>query len=258
MATTTAAIQAEMARLRRELASLSETHDETLARYAETQARLDSVEQERSQFAASQRDEVERRDAELASLRSQLNAAQTEARVDDLERIEGVGPAFSRALQSAGIRNFSALRNADDATLRSAIERAGLKFAPSLPTWARQAALLDDGDEAGFTTFTESLRAGQLLDDEGRDDASGPEDDLQRIEGVGPKIERALKAQGIRTFSRLSRSSVRRLRQAIESEGITFAPSLETWSEQATFLARGDEAGFERLLTKLVAGRREV
>lgn len=84
---------------------------------------------------------------------------------DDLERIEGIGPKMRAALLDAGIRTYEQLAGADEATLRHAIEAHGLKFAPSIVTWARQAQLLADGDEEGFADLTRRLVAGR---DEGR------------------------------------------------------------------------------------------
>ncbi|MEU5565308.1 helix-hairpin-helix domain-containing protein [Micromonospora musae] len=80
---------------------------------------------------------------------------------DDLERIEGIGPKMAAALRAAGIHTFGQLAEADDDTRRTAIETAGLTFAPSLVTWGRQARLLADGDEAGFRELTERLVAGR-------------------------------------------------------------------------------------------------
>jgi predicted flap endonuclease-1-like 5' DNA nuclease len=80
---------------------------------------------------------------------------------DDLERIEGIGPQMSAALRAAGIRTYAKVAESDEAALRAAIERAGLTFAPSIVTWARQARLLADGDEAGFADLTRRLVAGR-------------------------------------------------------------------------------------------------
>jgi predicted flap endonuclease-1-like 5' DNA nuclease len=80
---------------------------------------------------------------------------------DDLKRIEGIGPKMAAALNRAGIRTFRQLSEADEPALRAAIEAAGLRFAPSLVTWARQARLLADGDEHGFNVLTKQLTAGR-------------------------------------------------------------------------------------------------
>jgi hypothetical protein len=89
-------------------------------------------------------------------------AEQPEQKVDDeLERIEGIGPAMANALRAAGIRTFAALAECDDDTKRAAIKSAGLSFAPSLATWSQQARLLADGDEAAFAALTARLVAGR-------------------------------------------------------------------------------------------------
>ena len=86
--------------------------------------------------------------------------------VDNLERIEGIGPKMSGALVRAGIRTYGQLAAADATALREAIEAQGLRFAPSLVTWGQQAQLLADGDEEGFADLTRRLVAGR---DEGRE-----------------------------------------------------------------------------------------
>jgi F-type H+-transporting ATPase subunit gamma len=80
---------------------------------------------------------------------------------DDLTRIEGIGKKMAAALQSAGISTFEALAAADEEALRSAIEAAGMRFSPSLPTWAAQAAYAAHDDWDGLQTYQESLVAGR-------------------------------------------------------------------------------------------------
>jgi predicted flap endonuclease-1-like 5' DNA nuclease/glycosidase len=80
---------------------------------------------------------------------------------DDLTRIKGIGPKISAALQAAGITAFAQLARAREETLRSALAAANLRLAPSLGTWARQAAYLARGDEKGFSAYTKKLTAGR-------------------------------------------------------------------------------------------------
>lgn len=75
--------------------------------------------------------------------------------------IEGIGPAFSGALRTAGITTFVRLAASSEDELRAAISAAGLSFAPSLPTWAKQADYLAKGDRAGFDAYVEFLVAGR-------------------------------------------------------------------------------------------------
>ena len=56
---------------------------------------------------------------------------------------------------------FAHLAEASVEQITTAIERGGLKFAPSVPTWAKQSALLAAGDEAAFAAYTDHLVAGR-------------------------------------------------------------------------------------------------
>jgi predicted flap endonuclease-1-like 5' DNA nuclease len=217
---------------------------------------------------------AEAAEAEVERLRAELAAApaatgiqgfmtKTSGGEDDLEIIEGVGPKFAAALRGDGLSTFNQIANADESRLRGALTKAGLSFAPSLPTWPQQARYLADGDEQNFRAYVQYLTAGReegtgsggIQGLSGADVADDRDDDLERIEGIGPRFASALRAAGIRSFNRLSTSSSDELRNAIEAAGLSFAPSLTTWAEQASLLASGDEAGFKALTDKLVAGR---
>lgn len=76
---------------------------------------------------------------------------------DELERVEGIGPRIATALRKAGISTYRELAATDAPTLQAALAASGLRFTPSLPTWSRQAALLAEGDEAGFLALTRTL-----------------------------------------------------------------------------------------------------
>jgi hypothetical protein len=80
---------------------------------------------------------------------------------DDLKIIEGVGPRMEAALIAAGIDTYAKLANASESDLRAAVEAAGMSFAPSIPTWARQAQYLVDGDMDGFQAYIDELTAGR-------------------------------------------------------------------------------------------------
>lgn len=79
-------------------------------------------------------------------------------------------------------------------------------------------------------------------------------DNLQIIEGIGPKMDAALRAEGIDTYRKVADASIADLRAVIEKHGLTFAPSLVNWSKQAVYLADGDQAGFETYRDHLIRG----
>ncbi len=65
-------------------------------------------------------------------------------------------------------------------------------------------------------------------------------DNLQIIEGIGPKIEELLHAAGIRTWSDLAGSSFDRLRQILDDAGPTYrVHNPGSWAEQAQLAAAG-------------------
>ncbi len=80
---------------------------------------------------------------------------------DDLTKIEGIGPKMSAALKSAGISTFAVLAESSEAELRTAIEAAGMRFSPSLVTWARQATLAVNGEWDALEEFQKNLVSGR-------------------------------------------------------------------------------------------------
>jgi predicted flap endonuclease-1-like 5' DNA nuclease len=82
-------------------------------------------------------------------------------------------------------------------------------------------------------------------------------DDLKRIEGIGPKISRLLKDNGILTFAQLANTSIDRLRAILLAGGPNFQlADPTTWPEQAKLAA--DEAWDElqALQDRLIGGRK--
>lgn len=80
---------------------------------------------------------------------------------DDLTVIEGIGPKMSAALVTVGIDTYAKLAATSEDAIREAISAAGMRFAPSLVTWAEQAAYAAKGDWDGLKTFKDSLTSGR-------------------------------------------------------------------------------------------------
>jgi F-type H+-transporting ATPase subunit gamma len=80
---------------------------------------------------------------------------------DNLTKVEGIGPKMAQALIAAGIDTFAKLAAVDETTLHTAIEAAGMKFAPSLPTWPLQAKYLAAGDFEGLKQYQQQLVSGR-------------------------------------------------------------------------------------------------
>ncbi|MBE1877784.1 helix-hairpin-helix domain-containing protein [Myceligenerans pegani] len=125
---------------------------------------------------------------------------------------------------------------------------------------AKQAALAADAAKAAEATG-EDVDAEAVADDAEAAAAVAPEpeqpadEDLKVIEGIGPKIEKALKAAGITSYAQVAATSEAELRESIAKSGIKFAPSVKTWAQQAQYLVEGDGAGLDEYQDYLVGGQ---
>ena len=83
-------------------------------------------------------------------------------------------------------------------------------------------------------------------------------DDLELIEGIGPKIAGLLNDAGISTFDALAKADAAKLHAVLEAAGSKFNMAKpETWPEQAALAAAADWAAFDKLTTELVGGVRK-
>lgn len=99
--------------------------------------------------------------ARTAPVAGAVRAAPQAVQPDDLKVIEGIGPKMAAALIAAGIDTFAKLSTSTEADLHAAVERAGMRFAPSIPTWAEQAAYAARGDWDGLKVFQGTLKGGR-------------------------------------------------------------------------------------------------
>jgi large subunit ribosomal protein L21 len=83
-------------------------------------------------------------------------------------------------------------------------------------------------------------------------------DDLELIEGIGPKIAELLRNDGITTFDALAKASVEQIQASLDKGGSKFNMAKpETWAEQAALAAKGDWDAFDKLTQELVGGVRK-
>jgi predicted flap endonuclease-1-like 5' DNA nuclease len=186
---------------------------------------------------------------------------------DDLKVVEGIGPKMEKALHAAGIDSFVKLAQATEADIHAAIEAAGMRFAPSVPTWPKQAEFAAHADWDGLATFQQNLTAGRIdpkaqAAAEARaqkvaDRTAKGWDDLEVVEGIGPKIEEVLFAAGITTFAQLAATDIDTLKRVTLDAKIRLTPSIDTWAEQAALAAKGDWDALETMKARLTAGRRK-
>lgn len=79
----------------------------------------------------------------------------------------------------------------------------------------------------------------------------GPSDDLTKVKGIGPVINRALNGAGIFTFGQLADTPVERLSEILESAEISNFNEPDTWPQQARLAADGAWSALETLQNKL-------
>ncbi len=199
-----------------------------------------------------------------------VSAATAPPRVDDLVVIEGIGPKIAELLRRHGIDSFGTLARTEVAALWSILDQGGPRFKLANPgTWPAQALYCVRDDWAGLKRYQDELYAGvQLLADVPAEvvidvaaakaagfDMSGP-DDLEIIEGIGPKIAQLLRQHGITTFVQLASASPAEIAAILEKGGPNFRiANPGTWPEQAGHCVRNDWAGLKELQDRLTAGR---
>lgn len=82
------------------------------------------------------------------------------------------------------------------------------------------------------------------------------ENDLTRIEGIGPAIQKILKAKGIKTFRKLSNTKIAILREILEKAGPRFTMHVpDTWARQAGMAASGKWEKLKAWQDKLHGGK---
>lgn len=80
-------------------------------------------------------------------------------------------------------------------------------------------------------------------------------DDLEMVEGIGPKIASVLQDAGIKTFKQLAATATEKLQDILQSANLAMAnPS--TWAAQAGLAAEGKPGELKKLQAELVGGRR--
>ncbi|MDP5121817.1 MAG: hypothetical protein NWQ46_09500 [Spirosomaceae bacterium] len=80
---------------------------------------------------------------------------------------------------------------------------------------------------------------------------------LRLVEGIGPKIEQLLKADGITTFEDLAKAKQSKLKAILTAAGPRFTMhSPETWPQQAKLLAAGKKDELKKLQDELKGGRK--
>jgi large subunit ribosomal protein L21 len=80
-------------------------------------------------------------------------------------------------------------------------------------------------------------------------------DDIEIIEGIGPKIAQVLATNGITTFAALAQAKADDITAMLKASGGRFSlANPASWAEQAALLRDGKMAEFQKLCDELVGG----
>jgi len=90
----------------------------------------------------------------------ETKTAKVEVAVDDLVKIEGIGPKVAKTLSAAGISTFEALANAKVEDIQKILTDAGLKMMDAT-SWPAQAKLAAEGDWDGLKKMQDELSGGR-------------------------------------------------------------------------------------------------
>ena len=183
---------------------------------------------------------------------------------EDLKKIEGIGPKIEEILNNEDIHTYKDLRKSDRDTLKAYLDKAGSRFEKHEPeTWPLQAGMAErgeweelkiyqefmDDDSALFvgskTDMAPNIASSSTSPDKSSNDikntkTDNKQDDLKKIDGIGPKIQSILNKKGINTYKDLRKSNRKTLKSYLDAAGNQFKlHEPETWPHQAGLAEEG-------------------
>ncbi len=188
--------------------------------------------------------------------------------MDDLEAIEGIGPKIAELFHNAGIHTFYELSTSTLEQRQAILDKAGPNYRIANPgTWAEQATLAHANRWAELKRLQDEdlivgVRYGLVALDAAGAKAAGftvkSMDDLEVIEGIGPKIKELFHAAGIKMFHQVAHTSKSKMQDVLSAAGANFAladPS--TWAQQSRLAASNKWAELRKLQDELSGGVRK-
>jgi predicted flap endonuclease-1-like 5' DNA nuclease len=198
---------------------------------------------------------------------------------DDLEIIEGIGPKIAALFHAKGIHTFAQLSRTPTSQMQALLDEAGPHYRVSNPgTWGEQALLAAHNRWDALASLQGVLVAGVRVAPKavqqqqqpravpavdvaaarsaGFTTIKGP-DDLEIVEGIGPKIAELLNNAGVKTFAQLAAMSPAQIQPILDAAGPNYRiANPETWPDQADLAARNRWSALKAMQDGLTAGRK--
>ncbi len=196
---------------------------------------------------------------------------------DDLTKIEGIGPKISELIKAGGIKTFADLAKTDPSVIKGLLNEAGPRYKMHDPaSWPLQAGMAARGEWDALEKWQDEHDGGKLKNpvdavaETVTETPAAPvagfvsqtpvapvnpiaavdptaEDDLTKIEGIGPKIGEIIKAGGIKTWVALSNTDPSVIKGLLDEAGPRFKMhDPASWPLQAGMAARGEWEALEK------------
>lgn len=173
----------------------------------------------------------------------------------NLKIVEGVGPKIESLMKDAGINNWEDLSNTEPSTIQNILNEAGPRYRVHDPkSWPLQARLAFKNDWIVLINLQKEMGSSKSSSKD-KNNRSKVEklvmkakgikafapDDLKIIEGVGPKIESLLKADGINDWNDIAATKPERIKAILTAAGDRYRlADPTTWPKQAALAAAGN------------------
>lgn len=157
----------------------------------------------------------------------------------DFTIVNGITPKIEKALREKNINSYSDLRDIDKKTLSeiqnlSALDTSTKKM---VKTWPHQATLAAKGDWRKLSEYQDFIEQTILKKE---DSDTEKNNNLQKIKGVGPQVEKILNDKGIYTYKHLKKADATILKEYITSADKRFKNNqTATWAHQASMADKG-------------------
>ena len=190
---------------------------------------------------------------------------------DNLQVVEGIGPKMDEVLKKHGIHTWRELGASNFTKLRALLDKENpTRYRIIDPkTWPDQAKLADRNEWDELIAMQKQLDSGRTGVSNHETDSKvekmliklgvlrrWKQDDLKAVEGIGPKIEGLLKADGIDTWRKLADAKVDRIKAILTKAGSRYKlADPGTWPQQSKLCADGEWDELAELQDRLNGGK---